>query len=142
MAVIPHIYKDAGLTVTFDDASDTLGASAVNGASADGVFYVGIDDDTLAIQAASNPGVDPLTVSIADAAPGSNVETTHMKLAVSQAALDAAVGGDPLNLGASINGGAVNAVPVWYRWTNSVGGGVATYTEITLELVERVEVAL
>ena len=51
MALIDHVYNDAGLTDQFDDASDTLGAQAVNGSSGDGVFYVGDPDDTIKIQA-------------------------------------------------------------------------------------------
>ena len=33
MALIDHVYKDALLTQQFDDATDTIGAAAVNGAS-------------------------------------------------------------------------------------------------------------
>ena len=140
MALIDHIYLDAALTDPFDDASDTLGAQAVNGASGDGVFYLGDPDDTIKLQAASDPGVDPITVSVADSAPGSGVEDTHIKLALTSAGLDGATGGAALNAGSTINGGVANAVPIHYRWSNSTGAGVST--EISLSIVARVESAI
>ena len=140
MALIDHMYLDAGLTDQFDDSSDTLGAQAVNGSSGDGVFYIGDPDDTIKIQAQSDPGVDPITVSIADSAAGSGVETTHIKLALSSAGLDSATGGASLSAGTTINGGSANAVPIHYRWTNSTGAGVST--EISLSVVARVESAI
>lgn len=140
MALIDHIYKDAALTEQFDDASDTLDAFAVNGSSGDGVFYVGDPDDTIKIQASSDPGVDPITVSITDSGTGTGVDELDIKLAVSSAGLDSATGGASLNLGATILGGVANAVAVHYRWSNSVGG--STYTEISLEVTARDESAI
>lgn len=143
MAEIPHIFIDAALLTKFDDAVHTLDAEAVQGADGDGWFWVGIADadnsPARKLQAASDPGVDPLVVSIVDASPGGGVEAAHIKLALTQVDLGSAVAGDPVNLPATIQGGAVNAVKVWFRWANSVGG--STYTEISLSLVERIEVA-
>ena len=140
MALVPHVYLDVGLTDQFDDATDILGASAINGGQGDGVFYVGSPDDTIKIQADSDPGIDPITVSIADSAPGSGVEVTDIKLALTQGGLGGTTGGASLNLGATINGGVANAVAVWYRWTNGTGGD--TYTEISLGIVARAESAI
>lgn len=131
MAALDYIFTDAGLTTNFDPAIHTLGAFAENGGAGDGVFYIG--HPTLTLRAETDPGIDPITISIADSAPGSNVEATHIKLALSQVGLDSATGGASLNAGTVINPGAVNAVPVWYRWDNSIGSGV--YTEISLEVV-------
>lgn len=139
MALIDHVYKDAGLTQQFDDAVDTLTAYAINGSSGDGVFYVGTPNAANQIQANSDPGIDPITVSITDTAPGTGVEATHIKLALTQGGLDTAIGGLALNLAATILGGAVNAVPVFYRWDNSTGSG--TSTEITIDIVARLESA-
>ena len=47
MTEIAYVFNDAGLTDPFDDATDTLDAQAVNGASGYGVFYVGSADDTI-----------------------------------------------------------------------------------------------
>ena len=140
MALVPHVYLDVGLTDQFDDATDSLGASAINGGQGDGVFYFGDPDAAIKIQADSAPGIDPIAVSITDSAPGSGVEATHIKLATSQAGLGSATGGAPLNLPATVNGGVGNAVAVWYRWENSAGGG--TYTEISIDIVARVESAI
>lgn len=136
MALIDHIYLDAALNDQFDDATDTLGAAAVNGQSGDGYFFVGDPDPAIAIKAASNPGTDNITLEILDSASGSGVEKTHIKLAISQAALDSATGGADLSIGQSIPGGDSNAVQVWYRWDNSTGSDSA---EISLSIVARVE---
>lgn len=140
MADVPHVYKDPGLMQPFDDAVDSLGASAKNGGEGDGVFYVGDPDDTIKIQADSNPGIDQIAVSITDSAPGSGVEQNHVRLAQTQDGLAGATPGASLNIGTTINGGVINAVPVWYRWANSSGGG--TYTDLTLDLPARVESAI
>lgn len=139
MTTIAHVFLDAGLTTAFDDATHTLDAFALNGGSDDGVFYIGSDaaTGTTVIEAASDPGIDQLVVSISDSAPGTGVEAAHIKLALTQLGLDSAVAGDPLNIGTGVTSGAANAVPVWYRWDNSVGA--STYTEISLGLSAREE---
>ena len=136
MAIIANVFLDPGLTIPFDDATNTLGASALNGGSGDNVFYVGTENIGDVVQAASDPGVDPITVSIVDATPGADVDAVDIKLAISQANLNSAVGGDPLNLPATINGGSAGASPVWYRWANDTGD--QTYTDISLNIVARV----
>ncbi len=137
MPLIAHVYKDAALTQQFNDSVDVLGASAVNGSFDDGVFYVGTPTAANKIEASSDPGIDTIDVTPNDASPGGGVETTDVKLALTNGGLDAAIGGAALSLGTVINGGAGNAVAVHYRWTNNVGGSV--YTEITLDLDARVE---
>ena len=131
MTIIANVYKDAALTEAFDDATDFAFAQAVNGSSGDGSFWVGTPTATNKLEAASDPGVDPIEIAIADGSPGGGVEATHIKLALTEAGLDTATGGAALSLGAQILGGAGNAVRVWYRWTNSTGGGEST--EITFE---------
>lgn len=46
--------------------------------------------------------------------------TTEIKLALTEAGLNSAVAGAALNLGTQILSGAANAVPVWFRFTNTV----------------------
>ena len=140
MALIEHVYLDPGLSNQFDDATDTLGAGALPGGTGDGVFYVGTPNAANQVQAASEPGVDPIVVSIVDATPGADVEVADIKLAASQVDLGSAVPGASLSLGPTIAGGQVTAKPVWYRWTNNEAGGV--YTDISLEIVPRVESAI
>jgi len=137
MALIDHVYKDALLTQQFDDAVDTLGAAAVNGSSDDGVFYVGTPNAANKVEAASNPGIDNINVSISDSNVGPNPNVDDIKLALTNGGLDGAVGGTALSLGATISGGPGGAVQVHYRWTNDAGGTV--YTNITLDLDARIE---
>lgn len=136
MALIDHVYKDAALTEQFDDASDTLDAFALNGADGDGVFYIGEPAAGKVVEAASDPGIDPIVVSILDATPGSGVVAADIKLALSSALLDSAVAGDPLSIGASFVSEPAGAVPVHYRWSNSTGG--APDTDISLQITARI----
>lgn len=139
MAVIPHVFKDAALTQPFDDATDTIDAFALNGASYDGVFYIGINDadGVRVIEASSSPGIDPLTLSMTDVSPGSGVDVAQVKLAASQTLLDSATAGAQISVGPSVLSGPSNAKAVWYRWTNSAGASV--YTDLSFNFVARQE---
>lgn len=137
MALIDHIYKDPALTDQFDDATDTLDASAIQPGTGAGVFYVGTPTAANKIEAASAPGIDPIQVSITDNA--GQVNAADIKLSLTPD-FSGSIGGAPLNLGATINGAPVNAVAVHYEWTNDTGSG--TYTNVTLDVVERVESAI
>ena len=140
MALIENVYLDPGLATQFDDASDTLGAGALQGGTGDGVFYVGTPNAANQVQAASAPGFDPIVVSITDATPGADVEVADIKLAATQGDLGAAVAGADLSLGPTIAGGQATAKAVWYRWANSEGSGV--YTDMSLAIVARIESAV
>jgi hypothetical protein len=140
MAIIAHIYKDAGLTLPFDDAVDTLDAQAINGSNGNGSFWIGTPTAANQIQDATNPGIDQITASIVDAVPASNVEAVHIKLSLTEAGLATAVGGAPLAIAATILGGSANAIRVWYQWDNSIGPG--TFTDISLNVTARIEVAI
>lgn len=141
MPLIDNAYKDAGLTLQFDSATDRLSAQAVSAGSGDGVIYIGTPNAANKIQDSTDPGINNIEVSVLDLDAGVEfVDAADIKLALSQAGLGAAVGGDPLSLGATILGGAGNAVAVWYRWTNGTGQG--TYTDIELVISERIESAI
>lgn len=142
MPVIDNVFKDAALAQPFDSAIDRLVAQAIGGGgSGDGVFYFGTANVSNKIEDSTNPGIDPITITISDLDAGAaDVDVVDIKLALSQAGLDAAVAGDPLSLGATVLGGPSNAVAVWYRWTNGTGTG--TYTDIELVVSERIESAV
>jgi len=72
-------------------------------------------------QANSDPGVDPITLSVVDSAPGSGQPASALKLALTQSGLATAVGGDPLDLGTEILFGAVNGVQVWVEFDDNTG---------------------
>lgn len=139
MAELSYVFTDAALTTAFND-STPLSIEASSGNSADSVVYVGLTDTGRKIQAQSDPGVDPITVTIADSSAGSGVATTDIKLATSSAGLDSATAGAALSLGTAINGGAANRAEVHIRWTND--SQVGTSTEISLTLVALEESAV
>lgn len=138
MALIPYVFNDVGLTDQFDDATDTLGAQAVNGSSGDGVFYVGTTTSGNKLEDNAAPGVADITVTIVDSNGPTDVDAVDIKLATSSGGLDSAVGGAALTLGTTINFGAPAAV--YYRWTNDTGTG--TYTDISLEISAIAESAI
>lgn len=138
MALIDYVYHDIALTDQFDDSTDFLEAEAANGDDGDGKFYIGTPTSGKKLQASSDPGVDSITVSISDSAPGSDVEATHLKLALTQGGLAGATGGASLGVGVEISYGSPKEV--WYRWANSVGAD--DYTEISLDIVAMQEVTI
>jgi hypothetical protein len=54
-------------------------------------FYLGNADGGYIFQAASDPGVDPITLSVVDAVPASGQPASAIKLATTQAGLAGAV---------------------------------------------------
>lgn len=136
MAAILYVYLDDDLTEQMDDAS-SIGIGAILGSNGKGYFLVGWHLAGEVLEADSDPGIDPIAVSINDSAPGGGVEASHLKLALSEAGLAAAVAGDPLNLGAAINSGAAGAVKVHVQWDNSTGGLPSTEISLQLSAIRR-----
>lgn len=85
----------------------------------DRVLYFGSPRAGRICQAASAPGTDPVTISIADANPGGGSPAGDVRLALTASGLDTAVGGDPLVLPATIAGGVAGAVAVHVRVLDS-----------------------
>lgn len=113
MSTSLNFHSDAALstvlsTLDFDQLSD--GSSP----DIDQVVYLGSIVSSSSFQAQSDPA-DQITVSIVDAATGSGIEASNIKIALSSAGLDAAVEGDPLDVGLSIDGGAANAIAIYIR---------------------------
>lgn len=107
-------FEDAGLTVP----AALLAATQASDGSApaqDRVFYLGAQDAGVVYRAESDPGVDPVVVSIADAAAGSGIAATAVRLATSLSGLASATPGAALTLPATIAGGTAGAVAVWVR---------------------------
>lgn len=136
MATIPYVYNDIGLTDQFDDATDTLDAQAVNGASGDGVFYIGTPTSGNRLQDATSPGSADITVSIVDA--DASIDAADIKLALTSAGLGSATGGASLALATQIVYGT--PVAVHYRWDNDTGG--STYTGMSLSITAMIESAI
>lgn len=114
MAGTFKFYKDSGLTEEFVAGVDKLGPITSN--SQDETIYIGSTEAGKKLQAKTNPGSDPIQVTINDAVPGSNLEASHIKLATGVVGnLDSAVAGEDLDLPAEILGGVVNAQPIHIR---------------------------
>lgn len=132
-----NLYDDSALTTSatvplqFDQ--DTLGAIAPHKRR----FYLGNPTAGYRFRANSDPGVDPITLSIVDAVPASSQPASAIKLALTEGGLATATGGAALGLGATILSGAANAVQVWVQFDDATGT-VATDTDISLALNELV----
>ncbi len=139
MALTFTFFADAGLSQV---ASNIAALQATDGTSpaVDRVVYLGSTTADVVLQAFSDPGVDPITVSLVDAATGSGVEAAHVSLATTQAGLDSATPGASIDLAAQITSGSGNAAAIWLRIdTPALSAG--TYTDLTLSTGECVESA-
>jgi hypothetical protein len=108
------IFADSALTTPFVMRRLQL-ANEAPAAALDGVFYVGAPVSGMRMQTIDNPGVDPIVVEIGDNNPSGGVAAASVKLATSSGGLNGAIGGDPLNLSHTIDGGVGNAVTVHWR---------------------------
>jgi len=77
--------------------------------------FLGSPNVASTFQAASNPGVDDIEVSLTDPNVPDGFNIAHVKVAASSLALDTAIPGDPFVVGTQINGGAGNGVEVWFQ---------------------------
>lgn len=127
MAISLDFFKDSGLT----DASDIPATQSVDGAAAaeDRVVYLGSPVAGRKFRATSNPGVDQVAVSIANA--GGSLPASAVKLALSAGGLASAVAGAPLNVGTQILSGVANALPIYVR-IDAPALALARYTNLSL----------
>lgn len=84
------------------------------------------------LQAESDPGIDQITLSITDSAPGTGHPASDIKLALTEGGLTSATGGAPLNLGTAITSGVANAVTFWVGITDSTAV-TGTSTELAIQ---------
>lgn len=128
-------YSDAGLTVPLSSGGVTqvIGSGAV-----DRLIYFGSATAGKQLQAVSDPGVDPVRVTIFDANVASGIESSAIKLALSSGGLDTAVAGDPITLGTTLLSGSGNAVAVYVR-TDSGLSEPGTYSDLSLRVEGVVE---
>lgn len=106
-------FLDSGLSQPAARINAT--AAADGSGSSDHVIWLGGTDATREHVAASDPGVDPIEVSVFDAAGGDLLLPSSLMLATTQGGLDTATPGASLSLGATIGGGSANAVAIWVR---------------------------
>lgn len=132
MAISLIFYSDAALTVPITPPLNAPQADDGSTGPLDFVLYLGSATAGKKFQAASNPGIDDIVLSVVDSAPGTGHPASEVKLAATLGGLDVATGGAPLDLGPQILSGAANAVPVFVR-INDTTGVVATSTELSLQ---------
>lgn len=94
--------------------------------------WLGSNDTSWRFQADSDPGTDPIVVSIIDSASGSGEPTTAVKLATSQGGLAAATPGAALSLGTQVDAGVGNAISFWARIDDATLTAGA-YTDLKLQ---------
>ena len=138
MALTFKFFTDSNLTqeltgnLVFDQAVDGSSGAAVK------TLYFGSTTANRKLEAASNPGVDQVAISIVDSATGSGNPTTAVKLASTLGGLSGATAGAPLNLGTSVLSGVANAKPVYVQVTDQTHA-VGNYTDLSLQTVSAVE---
>jgi hypothetical protein len=130
MAVSLKFYEDSSLTTEITSVTINQLADGSTG-DVNKLVYLGSTVDTSTFEATSDPGVDQIEITIEDASPGSGVQASNIKLALSSGGLDSATAGDPLDVGTSIDGGVANAVPIYIRSDTPAISNSST--EITLE---------
>lgn len=130
MTVSLQFYQDAALTTPITTLSVTQNADGSTG-PVDNVVYLGSTATSHKFEAASNPGVANIQVSVADSNTSSGAPASDVTLALSQAALATNTPGAALTIGTQILSGSSNAVPVYVRVQDSTGT-VGTYTDLSL----------
>lgn len=86
------------------------------------------------VQASSDPGVDQITVTPADANPGTGHEVAEVKFALLQGDLDAATAGAGVNLGVTIASGVGNAAVFWVRLTDATSAAPGVDNDLSFDL--------
>lgn len=132
-----QFYADAGLTTPLTQGGVT---QISNGPAVDSLIYFGSTAAGTKLQAATDPGVDPVTLEALDSAPATGIAATALRFALSAAGLDSATPGAALVLGTTLLSGAVNAVPVFVR-TDSGIATPGTYADLALRVADVVETA-
>lgn len=125
MSLTYAFWADAGMTVP-NAAGATLTAG---GSPTDRIVYFGSPVAGKTLRAASAPGTDPVQITIADAAGGTGIAASALKLALSAAGLNTAVAGAALSIGTTVNSGS--AVAIYVRTTQG-SLGVGLYEDLSL----------
>lgn len=126
-------FEDEALTVPAG-----AGVTLVDGAGAvDRIIYLGDPAGDTDLRAASAPGIDPVSVEIHDAAAGTGIAATAVRLALTAAGLAGATPGAALAMGATLDGAIPHAIHVR---TTQGALAVGVYTDLVLRTVPCVEV--
>lgn len=140
MAITFKFYHDAALTqeITSGNPLTAIQDTANLLAPVDKTIYFGSTVSGNKVQVVTNPGTDPVIVSLVDSASGSGAPTTEFKLGLSTGARDSATAGAALTLSTTINSGVGNAIPIYTR-RDSVLTVAGTYTDISIQTNSLIE---
>lgn len=118
MALSFGFYSDAALTTPVT-ARLPFVQPVASPVAVDRLVYFGSPLAGRMCQASSDPGVDPVVISITDANAGSGSPAGDLRLALTVGGLDTAIGGAALDLPETINSGVSGAVAVYMRVLDS-----------------------
>jgi hypothetical protein len=127
-------FTDAALSAPITSNSRLKLVAGKDGSSGnvDRVIYFGSPDIGRTIVAASDPGVDNITISVEDADANSGQPNTALKLALSANGL--AAGGPTISLGVTeLTSGVANAVPIYIRFNvNQANNVLGLFLDLSL----------
>ena len=136
MALTFKLYHDSSLTSEITSGNPMLFTHVVGASdSQDDLIYLGSTATGTQLQTVTNPGSDPVVVSVEDANPGTGSPYTEVKLALSSGGLASATAGASLNLSATLLSGVGNAVPIYVRRTSTLGTA-GNYTDVSLAVAD------
>lgn len=136
MDCLLKMYSDAGLT---SEVTDLKALQMADGSAPPALrtVYIG-GPDGYTWKDATDPGTGQITLSIADTgAPG--LEPTVVKLALHSVGTGSAVGGDPLELGTTIEGGVAGAIAVDIEVDTDVTLG-NVYVNLSLAMTDLLQI--
>jgi hypothetical protein len=126
-------FSDAALTTPIS-AALVFDQEAGSGTPADETVYFGSPAAGRQVKAVSDPGVDPITISVVDATPAAGIPATTVRLALSAGGLATATPGASLDLPHTVNSGTANAIPIYVRVLDSTGT-YGLHTDLSLTMV-------
>lgn len=130
-------YADSGLS---SQVGQLNAMQTTDGAAppVDRCIYLGDPRTGYLFRAASDPGVDQISVSIANSLTGNQIPASSVRLALTQGDLTTATPGAALDVGTSITSGPENAVWVWVRIDTGVltAGAYSNLSLVTSGVLE------
>lgn len=126
-------FADAGMTVQLASLAQQLPDT---GGSSEAVVYFGAPASGKTLQAASDPGTDPITITPADSAGESGLAASSVRLALSYAGLAAATPGAGVAVGSTLASGAAVAVFVRVTLGATAVGSYADLSLVTNPVIE------
>lgn len=127
-------FADAGMTTPLAASSITVTDGSDH---TDTVIYFGSTATGKTLQSASDPGADPVQISIDDAS-AVGIDASAIRLALTLGGLDAATPGAALSLGATLNSGAGGVQAIFVRASEGALAN-AVYSGLQLQAAGVVE---